>query len=177
MPRLIVAGAVFAAMHTLSVATAGAETSVTHRDAPSQELVAELLDWIGSCTDWMVGEPPNIVVVPETELGRMLLGERPGKGGGLTIRAVYDASGPTIYLPKGWDASGTVDRSALLHELVHHLQHVNRAPFRCRNALEAEAFSLQFAWLKEQGIPDPYAALGTTELTIRLLSICPDQLD
>jgi hypothetical protein len=43
---------------------------------------------------------------------------------------------------------------------------------RCTAAYERQAYDLQIAWLREQGIADPYKVIGTDEFTIRLMSAC-----
>jgi hypothetical protein len=62
----------------------------------------------------------------------------------------------------------------LLHELVHHVQEFNRLPSRCNAERERQAYDLTRVWLSEQGVADPYAFLKVDELTVTILSSCPD---
>jgi len=65
-------------------------------------------------------------------------------------------------------------KSALLHELVHHVQRSNNMEMPCVAAYEWQAYDLQIKWLREQGVEDPYALIGINELGIYMLSVCRD---
>jgi hypothetical protein len=67
----------------------------------------------------------------------------PGDG----IVAVYDPARRTILLRSGWDSHSVADVSALVHELVHHLENVAGTAFFCREQGEALAFEAQERWL------------------------------
>ena len=51
---------------------------------------------------------------------------------------------------------------------------MNKVQAPCERAQEADAYHLELAWLREQGIDDPYAFLQTNELAIILRSVCLD---
>ena len=135
-------------------------------------VVTGLIAWIVAKTGWVIQEPPLIRFIPHTQLVEMYCG---GGGGSndLNIRALYSPKSHTIYLPVKWNSNDLRDRSALLHELVHHLQTLNNVKAKCFAAREPQAFDLEFEWLREQGIQDPYKFIDIDEFTIRLLSQCP----
>jgi hypothetical protein len=63
-----------------------------------------------------------------------------------------------------------------LHEVVHNVQRENNVQAPCEAALERQAYDPQMKWLREQGVDDPYAVIGTNELTIYMASTCRDDL-
>ena len=71
------------------------------------------------------------------------------------VWATYDPVTNVIHLRKPFDVSDPVYRSVLLHELVHFLQTRNGKQSICRGFREAEAYDLEFQWLKEQGFQKP----------------------
>jgi hypothetical protein len=85
------------------------------------------------------------------------------------IVAAYDASSETIYMPTGWTGKSAAELSVLVHELVHHLQHVGALHFECPQAAEELAYAAQERWLglfgrsleSEFGI-DPFTRLVNT---------------
>ncbi len=135
--------------------------------------ILDLIDWIGAKTDWNVQEPPTICYVTNVQLDEMAYG-RDKTSNHLKINALYAPGSHTVYLSENWNPNELRDRSLLLHELVHHLQALNNVEAPCLAKNELQAFQLQLAWLREQGIQDPYKFLDTDELTIRLFSHCPD---
>lgn len=62
------------------------------------------------------------------------------------IRGLYDEATATIYLVKPWTSMNPYDRSVLLHELVHHIQH-DAKHWYCPQAQEWDAYKLQDKWL------------------------------
>ncbi|WP_422674118.1 DUF6647 family protein [Billgrantia antri] len=101
----------------------------------------------------------------------------PGWTAGLPPRVlgVYDPATSTIYLDQSFNTANLLDRSYLLHELVHHVQLSNGSMVRSRSKgyLEGQALRLQLAWLREQGVADPMSLLGIDERTIRIIEACP----
>jgi Domain of unknown function (DUF6647) len=78
---------------------------------------------------------------------------RSGAGVGThAIVALYDASGPTIYLTEQWRSDSPADISILVHEMVHHLQHIGRLPYNCPEARERLAYAAQDRWLAQHGL-------------------------
>jgi hypothetical protein len=64
------------------------------------------------------------------------------------IVAVYSDRDETIYLSEGWGASVTpTGVSVLVHEMVHHLQHVLGLRHECPQHREQLAYEAQERWL------------------------------
>ncbi len=132
-------------------------------------VVTGLIVWIVAKTGWIVQEPPPIHFIPHTQLVEMYCG---ASSSNLDIRALYSPKDHIIYLPENWKPSDLHDRSALLHELVHHLQALNNVKAKCLAACEPQAFHLQIEWLHEQGSQDPHKFIGVDEFTISVISQC-----
>jgi hypothetical protein len=72
-------------------------------------------------------------------------------------------------LPEGWTGESPAELSILVHELVHHIQHVGRLTYACRAEREKIAYAAQNRWLQlfdrdlasEFGI-DPFTLLVNT---------------
>lgn len=122
-------------------------------------LIRELLDWIEGnaptiesnvlyAVDPLRRKPPDIVFAEPgdpIELGGELLVVDPMMGG------VWDADERLIVLVQPWHSSEPVDRSILLHELVHAVQSANGASV-CDADAEWEAYAMQTQWLAERDI-------------------------
>ena len=63
------------------------------------------------------------------------------------VVSAYDPRRKTIYLPDEWTGNSPADLSVLVHEMVHHLQHLAGLKFECVNASEALAYAAQDKWL------------------------------
>jgi hypothetical protein len=131
-------------------------------------LYAELVGWIALNTSYDVSrtwhDPP--------EMAFCSVGETIDYEGGelhvdRALRAVYDLSLRRITMALPWSPDHLVDRSILLHELIHDVQHQNRE-WPCIGAPEWEAYRLQDKWLQEHG-----ALLPFDWAMIRRLSQCP----
>jgi hypothetical protein len=61
--------------------------------------------------------------------------------------AVYSDSAQTIYLPQGWTGSTAAELSILVHEMVHHIQHLAGLKYECPQAREQLAYLAQDRWL------------------------------
>jgi hypothetical protein len=135
-------------------------------------LAAVLTGWIIAQTGFLPPPPPQIALVRKERMVELAFGAHATEG---NVRALYDRNTETIYLREGWDPKDLRSRSELLHELVHHVQNFNKVPSQCDAARERDAYHLQFAWLIEQGIQDPYSFLEINELMVVLLSVCRDR--
>jgi hypothetical protein len=61
--------------------------------------------------------------------------------------AVYYDSTQTIYLPQGWTGSTAPELSILVHEMVHHIQHLAGLKYECPQEREKLAYMAQERWL------------------------------
>jgi len=137
--------------------------------AKSVEETASLTAWIVRQTGWTVCDAPPVHFIPYAELVRNFTGGKPTAS---RIEALYSDRDHSIYLPDSWRADALRDRSILLHELVHHLQYLNKVKATCSSEYELQAVKLQVTWLREQGVEDPLNLLGINELFIRMLGQC-----
>ena len=85
------------------------------------------------------------------------------------VVAAYDGGAQTIYLPAGWTGRTAAELSVLVHETVHHLQHLAGTRFECLQAREALAYAAQEKWLAMFGRSlesefeiDPFTRLVST---------------
>jgi hypothetical protein len=130
------------------------------------ESMLSLMTWIARTT----GQPPPVpptVVVHEAAVRPSLSPLAPHR------LAVYDQDSRTIHMAHDWDGHGEIDRSVLLHALLHHVQPHPAESDRCHHAREAEAYRLQALWLSEQGI-DFRQAFGMSPSLIARLHLCAD---
>lgn len=135
-------------------------------------LIAALAGWIALHTGLSAGPPPQIEFVTSTTMTERAFG--PGIAPSPLLRALYSQPARTVYLRKEWDAASLRDRSELLHELVHHFQHIHNLKFECAKQREKLAYDLQLAWLREQGVADPYDLLEINHFFVVMISVCRD---
>lgn len=90
------------------------------------------------------------------------------EAGRITV-AVYDLTEATIYLPQNWTGNTPAEVSVLVHEVVHHLQHMAKTKFECPQAREQLAYAAQQRWLglfgqnlEDEFQLDPFTLLVTT---------------
>jgi len=134
-------------------------------------LIAAYLAWIVSQTGLTAPDHPAVQPVTPAEMAQRYGGS---ESNALEFQALYSHEDRKIYLPDDWRSDSLKNRSALLHELVHHVQRENNVQAPCKAALERQAYDLQMKWLREQGVEDPYVVIGTNELTIYMVSTCRD---
>lgn len=63
------------------------------------------------------------------------------------IQAFYDIRRRTIFLTKEWHPKNPKDLSVLVHEMVHHLQNLDKRTFACPAEREKLAYQAQETWL------------------------------
>ena len=68
------------------------------------------------------------------------------------VVAIYNDRTRTIFLPEGWTGAEPVERSVLVHEMVHHLQNLANLKYECPAAREKLAYEAQSDWLKQHGL-------------------------
>ena len=134
-------------------------------------LVAIYIAWIVAQTGLSAPDHPPIHFATPAEMA-MRYGSP--ENSGLELQALYNRTEGAIYLPQQWLPDDLRQKSALLHELVHHVQRSNNLDLPCVAAYERQAYDLQIKWLREQGVDDPYALIGINELGIYMLSVCRD---
>lgn len=133
------------------------------------EEAARLLAWIGAHSDLPIAPVmADLPAVRFCDVGEIV----PYEAGDIEVhdrlKGAYDAVHNVIYLVGPWTGETELDRSVLLHELVHAAQ-MRGPPFPCTAAMEWDAYRLQEAYLAERGI-DP----GFNWFAIHMLSRCPD---
>lgn len=182
------AGISLAIASLLTVAPAGAQPSNksaidrgseaagcdTHKPAEAvTKIAADMVTWIVRKTGWSQCKVPPIELLPRKQIVKMLSRDHSGADG-IHIEAAYSDKRHMVYLSKRWNPDSYRDRAALLHELVHYLQALNKVKAACHAAYEKQAYELTIAWLRDKGVKDPYAFLGIDEQFIYLMSHCPE---
>jgi len=152
-------------------ATASSPNQETHRALA--QTVPHMIAWIVARTGWDIESAPPVRFVASARLAKMYYGDEGGSNRP-DIHALYSIERHTIYLADTWRADVLRDRSALLHELVHHLQILNKAEVDCPAQYDLQASHLQMEWLRGQGIQDPAKFFNLNEFVIYLMSQCPD---
>ena len=135
-------------------------------------LVATLLTWISAQTGLNTVPAPRIEFVTPPRMSEIAMG--PNIAANPQLRALYSQRHATVYLRANWNSAILSDQSELVHELVHHFQNVHNLPYQCGAAREELAYKLQIAWLKEQGIKDPYDLLQLNHFYVVMASMCRD---
>jgi hypothetical protein len=67
------------------------------------------------------------------------------------IVAVYVDSQRTIFLPENWSSRTPAEQSVLVHEMVHHLQNLDKRIYNCAAEREKLAYDAQEKWLNQFG--------------------------
>ncbi|CAN7735396.1 hypothetical protein LJR220_001941 [Bradyrhizobium sp. LjRoot220] len=140
-------------------------------DHALNSLVATYIAWIVAQTGLLAPDHPPIHFVTSTELATRHGSPEHSR---LELQALYSRSEGSIYLPQQWLPDDLRQKSALLHELVHHVQRFNNIELPCIAAHERQAYDLQIKWLREQGVDDPYDLMKTNGLGIYMASVCRD---
>lgn len=87
------------------------------------------------------------------------------------VVAVYNDRTQTIVLPEGWTGAEPVERSILVHEMVHHMQNLAKLKYECPAAREKLAYEAQSDWLKLHGL-DLETEFAVDLFTIFVTSAC-----
>ena len=105
-----------------------------------KELIMALMLWIGSNTNYNIDCP-----VPQVERMDIIMEEIifPDYEG------FYDYNKNIIYIREGLDIKDPWTQGVLLHEVIHYLQDMNNAQFKCTAEMEKDAWPLQKKYLKE----------------------------
>jgi hypothetical protein len=135
-------------------------------------LIATLSAWIAAYTGLAFVEPPRVEFVGQVRMSEIAHG--PSIVPNPQLRALYSQRATTIYLRANWNAVSLRDQSELVHELVHHFQSAHNLTYECGAARETLAYDLQIAWLREQGVSDPYELLEINAFYVIVASMCRD---
>ncbi len=105
-----------------------------------KELIISLMIWVGANTDYKVDFP-----VPQVKRMGIIMEEIifPDYEG------FYDYKKNIIYIRGGLDIKDSWTQGVLLHEVIHYLQDMNNAQFKCTAEMEKDAWPLQKKYLKE----------------------------
>jgi antirestriction protein ArdC len=136
-------------------------------------MIFTLIAWIVAHSSFGVAQAPHIQFVPKQEMSGAYA-RAVNDVNRFQVQAFYLPATGTVYLPRSWQATDLRDESMLVHELVHHLQKTNNVEVSCPAALERQAYALQLAWLREQGVADPYEFTGLDILTVIMAGSCPE---
>jgi hypothetical protein len=165
--------AAFVVLHP-SPASAGPHTEA--RDEAARAAVLETLTrWVARDRGTEVPAlRPRLVFLPPDQLrAAYAAAQRPLASGApsdvSTAIAFFDQRRSAIVLPGGWSGADPVERSILVHELVHHFQFAEAERFACAAAREKDAYAAQERYLAEYGLTlqgaldvDPLFHLMTT---------------
>jgi len=136
-------------------------------------IIVTLIAWIIAHSNLSAVQVPHIEFVPKQEMNRAYLGTADTRMF-FEVESFYLPTTATIYLPKTWRGDNLRDKSVLVHELVHHLQFANHVKTSCMGSLERQAYNLQFKWLRENGVDDPYDFTSLDVLTVVFAGTCPE---
>src|SRR5262245_3473397 len=126
-------------------------------------VLTNILDWLSQTFDLTASvELPRITLATPQAIAavhyRSFVKDRPLAAGGnpaattgSQIAAVYDHVTRTIYLPHGWRGETPAEMSVLVHEMVHHLQHLAGIKYGCPEEREKLAYLAQNRWLERFG--------------------------
>ena len=147
-----------------------ATPAMSETSAIADALAEPMIEWITAKTELLSYEHPNIMFVTAEWMASRL-----GQSSMMaTPEALYGSATRTVYLLEEWSPQNIRDRSVLLHELVHHLQILNEAAVSCPAQYNRLAYQLQFEWLNEHGISEPFEFLGITPADVFVQSLCAD---
>lgn len=150
---------------------------------PSRALLDEIVSWLVASFDLPVAsEMPHVEFVPPARIAAMRYGQlmalqppraqsenRSITDSSRDVVATYIDETQTIYLPLGWIGTSPSERSILVHEMVHHLQHRAQLKYNCQEERERLAYEAQDKWLalfgtslSEEFALDPFTVLSKT---------------
>ena len=136
-------------------AQSGESQAIPEVITPLQKL--KLIRWASMITRRRVPlgiVPPRLTPTPAGELAAMVCPDRPDRC--RTMAATYSLETGIIHYRESFDMRRVVDRSYLVHELVHWLQHVDQGAEATRTCEmivrnEREAYEVQAVYLRRHG--------------------------
>ena len=116
-------------------------------ERPAGFLLDALVSWLSVNFDLQASYAhPKIAFVSAERIGALRLGIGSADGR-RDVVAVYVDRERTILLPQGWTGRSPADVSVLVHELVHHLQNLDKRSYDCPQQREKLAYEAQEKWL------------------------------
>lgn len=110
-------------------------------------LVSVIVTWLAANFDLpAINDHVSIKFVPPPQIAALRYGVM-GTDAGRHVLAAYVDRTKTIYLPEHWAGRSPAETSVLVHELVHHLQHLDMRAYDCPEAREKLAYAAQERWL------------------------------
>ncbi len=112
---------------------------------------------------------PRVELLPAHQLALLHYGSAGSSGD--DVVSLYDDISQTIYLKNDWSGKTPAETSALLHELVHHLQNLASTRYSCPEEREALAYRAQKSWLALFGetLEEDF---GIDEFTLKVKTLC-----
>lgn len=153
--------------------TARCLPAITAHPALDPDIVPRMIAWLAVKTGWEARAAPALQFVEPAQLAKMYFGNDVAADR-ICPTALYSIARHTVYLSTAWNQDNLHDRSVLLHELVHHLQVLDKVKVDCPALYDRQAFHWQAVWLRAQGIRDPYAFLKLDEFMIYTMTSCPN---
>jgi len=137
-----------------------------------KELMISLLFWIGVNSSLPIEGVvlPKVEFISSEEMHSMMNMKMPKDITEVQVKALYYIPDKIIYLRNDWNKTEALDRSVLLHELVHHLQ--KNDEYECREKREEEAYELQFTYMREHNIENPKRVLHIGDLFYTVMTSC-----
>lgn len=143
-----------------------------------EPLMRSLMTWAAPATGYPVPEStPRVRFADRCDIEAFVFPDasRECDADGEGVQAAYEHHSATIYLQTGWSADSLFDVSALLHELIHHMQRevgLTIDTVKCPpRDLEKPAYDAQIAWVNATG-EDAYEVLGINGLFYVMITSC-----
>jgi len=114
---------------------------------PAEFLLNAIVTWLATNFELpAIYSHPRIAFASAQQIASLRYGTG-GTDGGRQVMGVYVDRSKTIYLPQGWAGRSPAELSVLVHELVHHLQNLDKRRYDCPEAREKLAYDAQEKWL------------------------------
>jgi hypothetical protein len=110
-------------------------------------LLNAIVTWLAANFDLPANyDHPTIELAPAKTIAALRFGAA-GTSGQSDVVAVYVDRTRTIVLPQDWTGRTPAELSVLVHELVHHLQDLDKRTYNCPQLREKLAYDAQEKWL------------------------------
>jgi len=153
-----------------------ARSDVAPTAGVTQALLRDIINWLAEHFDLPATDDlPGVAFTTPARMDalryRGLLNRHDQSGAESNTVAVYDPTSATIYLREGWRGATPAEMSVLVHEVVHHLQHIANHPYACSNEREKLAYRAQERWLQrfDRSLASEF---GTDGFTLLIRTSC-----